>query len=336
MKVFLTGGAGYIGSHICIELLKAHHQVLIYDNLSNSSFIAINRIKTITNCEIEFIKGDIRDPILINKSMERFLPDVVIHCGGLKAVGESVANPEKYYDVNVCGSIAIINAMKKSKCKNIIFSSSATVYGEAVYLPYDEIHPLKPTNPYGRTKLIVEQLLEDWVNSANNNRAVCLRYFNPVGAHSSGKIGEDPAGRPNNLMPYISQVAIGKLDCLSIFGDDYSTHDGTGGRDYIHVVDLAIGHLRAIERIFRLNRYQILNLGTGNVTTVKELISAFERASGKKVATKIKDRRPGDVAESWADPSLANSLLDIKFERTIDDMCNDAWRWQSENPDGYL
>ena len=335
MKILLTGGAGYIGTHTLVELLKDKHEVLIVDNFSNSSTIALDRVRSITGCDFEICDGDIRNKDTINHLFQRFKPDAVIHFAGLKSVSESVANPIAYYDVNVCGTLEILKAMKKVNCQKIIFSSSATVYGEPKYLPYDEYHPLNPTNPYGMSKLVVENLLNDWVKSNSENRAVCLRYFNPVGAHRSGLIGEDPQGIPSNIMPYISQVAVKKVPYLNIFGDNYTTRDGTGERDYIHVVDLAIFHVKALEKILDLNPFQALNLGTGNSTTVKELVKAFEDTSKEKIKIKIVNSRSGDVAKSWANSSLAEEALGYKCKFSILDMCRDAWRWQSRNPSGY-
>lgn len=335
MKILITGGAGYIGSHTCIELLSGSHEVLIYDNLSNSSIQAVERIKLITNKSFEFVKGDIRDSDLLCKTVLGFQPETIIHFAGLKAVGDSVLEPINYYDVNVCGTLELLRAMKKSNCKSIIFSSSATVYGVSNTLPYCENDELDPTNPYGRSKYMVEQILSDWVNSNNYNRAVCLRYFNPVGAHKSGLIGENPIGVPNNIMPLIAQVAIGKRKYISIFGDDYPTRDGTGERDFIHVVDLAKGHAKAVELSANFKRFDVLNLGTGRSTTVKELIAVFEKVSGKKIPIKITSRRLGDVAKSWANPKRANTILGLSFERSVEQMCLDTWQWQSLQPNVY-
>ena len=335
MKIFITGGAGYIGSHACVEILKKSHNVLVYDNLSNGSFEALQRVKLITNKDLDFIHGDIRNKDKLTEVMNSYKPDVVLHFAGLKAVGESVSEPLNYYDVNVSGTINLLNVMDAVNCRNIVFSSSATVYGEAQYLPYDTLHSLNPTNPYGRSKLIIEQILKDWCDTNISKKAVCLRYFNPIGAHESGLIGEDPQNTPNNLMPYISQVALGKRDKLYIYGDNYPTKDGTGERDYIHVVDLAIGHLKAIENINTLDEFEVLNLGAGRCTSVLQLVKEFENASLREIQTKIVTRRPGDIAISWADTSLAEKKLNIKFERTIKQMCEDSWRWQMKNPNGY-
>jgi len=335
MRVLVTGGAGYIGTHTCVALLQNNHEVLVFDNLSNSSPVAIDRISLITNRSVEFIEGDIRDNALLIKVMREFSPEAVIHFAGLKAVGESVGDPLKYYDVNVRGSLELLKAMEAVGCNRLIFSSSATVYGLPEYLPYKEDHPTAPTNPYGQSKLMVERILQDWINANNSRRALCLRYFNPVGAHVSGLIGEDPKNTPNNLMPFISQTAAGRLTELSIFGDDYDTRDGTGERDYIHVSDLANGHLLALERHKLLDHFQILNLGTGSGTTVKELIKEFEISTQQKIKIKISKRRPGDISKSYADATLAAKLLDFKCEKSISDMCRDTWNWQKKNLYGY-
>lgn len=335
MKIFVTGGAGYIGSHTCVELLKNSHSVLAYDNLSNGSYEALRRVKQITNRDVEFIKGDIQNQSELFDAMKSFKPDVVLHLAGLKSVGNSVSNPLNYYEVNVGGTLCLLKVMNKLNCRNIVFSSSATVYGEAQYLPYDLSHPLNPKNPYGQTKLVCEQILRDWCNAGSSQRAICLRYFNPIGAHESGLIGEAPLEMPNNLMPFLAQVASGAREELSIFGDDYPTQDGTGERDYLHVVDLAVGHVRAVEKITQLDKFQALNLGTGYSTSVLQLVQAFEKVSGRKVKYKIVNRRQGDIAKSWADSSIAEKLLGVCFERTIEQMCTDTWRWQLQNPFGY-
>ena len=331
-RIFLTGGAGYIGSHTAVILLEAGYDVVIYDNLSNSKVEAINRIEKITGKRPEFIKGDIRDKKALEKALEGC--DAVIHFAGLKAVGESVEKPLEYYNNNVCGSIALFEVMKKKGIKKIVFSSSATVYGDPKKLPLTEDHPLNPVNPYGRTKYMIELILKDLYNSDKNWHIAILRYFNPVGAHESGLIGEDPQGIPNNLMPYISQVAVGKREYLRVFGNDYDTIDGTGVRDYIHVIDLAIGHLKALEKLETIG-YEVYNLGTGRGYSVLEVIKAFEKASGKKIPYKFVERRPGDVAECYADPSKANKELNWKAKYDIDKMCADSWNWQKKNPKGY-
>lgn len=334
-KVFITGGAGYIGSHTCLELLKKGFDVFVFDNLSNGSAQALKRIEEYTDKSINFVCGDITSFEKLKTAMQQYSPNFVIHFAGLKSVSESVLKPMEYYNVNIGGSINLLKAMDLSNCDNIIFSSSATVYGHPKYLPYDELHPVNPINPYGRTKLMFEQILSDWVQSSPSRRAACLRYFNPIGAYKNGMIGEFSKGTPNNLMPFLTQVALGKREFLPVFGDDYETKDGSGERDYIHVVDLAFGHFKTIEKMHALKPFQILNLGTGNSTSVKELITAFENASGKKIDFRVAQRRLGDIAQSWADPSLAEKLLEVKFNRGIGEMCEDSWRWQSQNPNGY-
>ncbi len=331
-KIFITGGTGYIGSHTCVELLNSGYEVVIYDNLSNSNVQVLERIKFITGKEPVFIQGDIRDEELMATSMDGC--SAVIHFAGLKAVGESSQIPIEYYDNNINGTLCLLRAMKKNSIYNLVFSSSATVYGEPQYLPLDEKHPLSATNPYGKTKLFIEEILRDVYTSDNNWHIALLRYFNPIGAHSSGLIGESPNGIPNNLLPYISQVAIEKRDHLSIWGSDYSTVDGTGVRDYIHVVDLAIGHLKALENIATLG-CEAINLGTGNGYSVLEVVNAFEKASGKNIPYKIQSRRVGDIASCYANAKKAQKLLGWNTTKNVDDMCNDAWNWQSKNPDGY-
>ncbi|MDB2547263.1 UDP-glucose 4-epimerase GalE, partial [Amylibacter sp.] len=285
MKVLVTGGAGYIGSHTCVELLEAGHEVFVIDNLCNGHEAALDRIQSITNCELQFMNADIRDTNVLDVIFKTFEPDVVIHFAGLKAVGESFADPVKYYDVNVGGSVSLLTAMSKAGCNNIVFSSSATVYGKPQYLPYDEEHPTNPVNPYGRSKLIIENIIRDWANVDPKRRGTILRYFNPVGAHESGQIGEEPIGVPNNLMPYIAQVADGRREHLKIFGNDYETTDGTGARDYIHVVDLALAHTITLNQN-KLDRFEVLNIGAGKSTTVLELVSKFEEISGVPIKFK--------------------------------------------------
>ncbi|MDA9666188.1 UDP-glucose 4-epimerase GalE, partial [bacterium] len=320
-RVFVTGGAGYIGTHACVELLKSGHEVFVYDNLNTGFFEALERIKIITNKSFGFLKADIRDKNTLLGALVKFNPDVVLHFAGLKAVNDSIKDPLAYYDVNVVGSLNLLEAINASNCKNIIFSSSATVYGEAKYLPYDEKHSANPVNPYGKTKFTVEQILGDWVISHQGCKAVCLRYFNPVGAHESGLIGEDSQSVPNNLMPFILQVAAGRRKYLSIFGDDYATRDGTGERDFVHVVDLAQGHVKIVDKLNGLKDFEIFNFGTGSGSTVKELVSIFEKVSGKKIKLKIERRRAGDIAISYTDPTLAKKVLGISFDRTLEDMC---------------
>ena len=331
-KIFLTGGAGYIGSHTCVELLNRGYAVIVYDNLTNSCIKVLDRIKQITDKEVTFIEGDIRDEDLMAKSMIGCC--AVIHFAGLKAVGESSEIPIEYYDNNVNGTLCLLRAMKRNNIYNLVFSSSATVYGDPRYLPLGENHPLSATNPYGKTKLFIEEILRDVYASNKNWHIALLRYFNPIGAHSSGLIGESPNGIPNNLLPYISQVAIEKRDYLSIWGDDYNTIDGTGVRDYIHVVDLAIGHIKALENIVALG-CEAINLGTGNGYSVIEVVKSFEKASGKNISYKIQSRRVGDIASCYADAKKAQELLGWSATKNIDDMCNDAWNWQFNNPNGY-
>jgi UDP-glucose 4-epimerase len=334
MRVLVTGGAGYIGSHTCVELLNSGHEVFVVDNLCNGHEAALERVHGITNCELQFVNADIRDSSALDKIFKTFKPEAVIHFAGLKAVGESVADPLKYYDVNVGGSISLLSSMSKFACNNIIFSSSATVYGKPQYLPYDEKHPTNPINPYGRTKLIIENIISDWTNVETKRKATILRYFNPVGAHKSGQIGEEPIGTPNNLMPYIAQVADGRRDHLNIFGNDYDTSDGTGSRDYIHVVDLALAHITALNKN-KLDRFEVLNIGAGKSTTVLELVSKFEDISGVTIEFKYLPRREGDLAASWADSSKASEVMSWKTERSIKNICEDTWRWHKLNPTGY-
>lgn len=333
-KVLVTGGAGYIGSHTCIELLEAGFHVLVLDNLSNASKVSLQRVEQITGKKITFINGDIRNPQDIEQVFAQYDVDAVIHFAGLKAVGESVERPLYYYENNVLGTLNLLQVMAKYNCKKLVFSSSATVYGDPHTVPIQEDFPLSATNPYGRSKLMIEEILRDLYRSDSSWSLALLRYFNPVGAHKSGLIGEDPQGIPNNLMPYIAQVAVGKREKLSVFGGDYPTHDGTGVRDYIHVVDLAKGHVKALE-VMQKPELITVNLGTGQGYSVLEMVKAFEQASGKQVDYQIVDRRPGDIAACYADPKFALQKLGWKAELTLSDMCKDAWHWQSNNPDGY-
>jgi len=334
MRVLVTGGAGYIGSHTCVELLNAGHEVCVIDNLCNGHEVALERVRGITNCELQFINSDIRDANALNKIFGTFKPEAVIHFAGLKAVGESVADPLSYYDVNVGGSVSLLTVMSKAECNNIVFSSSATVYGDPQYLPYDEKHPTNPVNPYGRTKLIIENMINDWTKVDEKRRGTILRYFNPVGAHESGQIGEEPIGIPNNLMPYIAQVADGRLEHLNVFGNDYETLDGTGARDYIHVVDLALAHISALSQN-KLDSFEILNIGAGESTTVIELVNKFEDISGVSIEFKYLPRRDGDLAAFWADSLKACKKMDWQPERNIKKICEDTWRWHKLNPTGY-
>jgi len=334
MKVLVTGGAGYIGSHTCVELLQAGHEVFAIDNLSNGHEVALERVRLITNCELQFMNADIRDSNALDKIFNTFKPEAVIHFAGLKAVGESVADPVKYYEVNVGGSISLLTAMSKAKCNNIVFSSSATVYGKPKYLPYDEEHPTNPVNPYGCTKLMIENIIHDWTKVDLKRKGTVLRYFNPVGAHESGQIGENPIGVPNNLMPYIAQVADGRLEHLNIFGNDYETADGTGARDYIHVVDLALVHIGVLNQS-KLDKFEVLNIGGGKSTTVLELVSKFEEISGVTIKLKYLPRRDGDLAAFWANSSKLSEKMSWKTERNIKKICEDTWRWHKLNPTGY-
>ncbi len=329
----VTGGLGYIGSHTCVELLAAGHRVRIIDNLSNSKLAVLERITEIAGIRPEFIKADIRDRGAVREALTGCT--AVIHFAGLKAVGESVAKPLLYYRNNVEGSIALFEAMAEAGTRTLVFSSSATVYGDPVSVPIREDAPLSATNPYGRSKLMIEEILRDLAKADPQWEIALLRYFNPVGAHPSGRIGEDPNGIPNNLMPYVSQVAVGKLDCLSVFGDDYSTPDGTGVRDYIHVVDLARGHLAALAALERSGGLLTVNLGTGRGYSVLEMIKAFETASGRRVAYRVAPRRSGDIACCYADPAFAAESLGWRAEHGLAAMCADAWRWQSSNPEGF-
>lgn len=335
-KVLITGGAGYIGSHVAVELLNKNYKVIVYDNLTNSSKISVKRVEEITGKNIIFYEADILDEKKLSEVFEKENIDVVIHCAALKAVGESVKKPLEYYHNNISGTLSLLKIMRKYSCKNIIFSSSATVYGDPEKVPITEDFPKGIcTNPYGWTKSMMEQIMTDLQKSDPEWKVVLLRYFNPIGAHESGKIGEDPQGIPNNLLPYIAQVAVGKLDYLRVFGDDYDTVDGTGVRDYIHVVDLAKGHVLSVDKIDKLEGVSIINLATGNGYSVLEVLKAFEKACGKKISYKIVERREGDIAKCFADASKAYEVLGWKAEKGIDEMCEDSWRWQSQNPNGY-
>ncbi len=334
--VLVTGGSGYIGSHTVLQLLEQNKNVIVFDNLSNSSLESLNRVSEITGKRAEFIEGDIRDTDALGDVFSKNDIDAVIHFAGLKAVGESVEKPMLYYENNVYGTLNLCNVMAQHGCKNIIFSSSATVYGDPAALPLHEGLPTgQPTNPYGQSKLMVELILKDICNADNDWNVVLLRYFNPVGAHPSGRIGEDPNGIPNNLMPFITQVATGKLKQLSVFGDDYNTPDGTGVRDYIHVEDLANGHLKALDKIASKAGLFTCNLGTGQGYSVLDMVKTFEAASGQKIPYVIAPRRSGDVASCYADPALAAKELGWKAEKGLKEMCEDSWRWQSNNPNGY-
>lgn len=333
MKILVTGGAGYIGSHTCVELLDSGHDVIVIDNLCNSEEEALIRVEKITSKKIKFYKGDIQNQLLLKKIFEENKIDAVIHFAGLKAVGESVEQPLRYYQNNIGGTLTLCKAMTDAGVKKIIFSSSATVYGSPKTVPVREDFPLSATNPYGYTKLMIEQILKDLYTSDNSWHITILRYFNPIGAHKSGIIGENPNGIPNNLMPYITQTAAGKLKKLKVFGDDYPTHDGTGVRDYIHVVDLAKGHVAALKT--SKSGVYIYNLGTGKGYSVLDVVKAFEKASGIKIPYEIAPRRSGDIAEVYADPSKAKAELGWTAQYGLDEMCADSWHWQSQNPDGY-
>lgn len=335
MAILVTGGAGYIGSHTCVQLLEAGYGVVIFDNLSNASQESIARLEKITGKDIPFIRGDIRNKDDLNHVFETYEIEAVIHFAGLKAVGESVEKPLQYYDNNVHGTTVLCEVMASHDCKSIVFSSSATVYGDPHTTPIKESFPLKATNPYGRSKLFVEEILRDLYTSDDKWKIVLLRYFNPVGAHQSGLIGEDPNGIPNNLMPFISQVAVGKREYLSVFGNDYNTHDGTGVRDYIHVVDLAQGHVKALQKLDTFDTVLTVNLGTGKGYSVLDMIKAFEKSSGTTIPYQITARRSGDIAECYADPSYAKEVLGWEAVKGIEEMCADSWRWQSKNPHGY-
>ena len=335
MAILVTGGAGYIGSHTCVELLNAGYEIIVVDNLINSSEKALERVREITGKKLTFYKADLLDKEALDNIFKKENIDSVIHFAGLKAVGESVSMPLKYYHNNITGTITLCEVMQKYGVKDIVFSSSATVYGNPETVPIREDFPLSATNPYGRTKLIIENLLKDLYVSDNSWNIVMLRYFNPIGAHKSGKIGEDPKNIPNNLVPYITQVAIGKLEYLGVFGNDYDTLDGTGVRDYIHVTDLAIGHLKALEKLKEKPGVLIYNLGTGKGYSVLEMVKNFEKVSGRTIKYKILPRRPGDIAICFADPSKAKQELGWEATRDIDEMCEDAWRWQKNNPNGY-
>lgn len=333
--ILVTGGAGYIGTHTVIQLLEAGHEVIVLDNLSNSSREALNRVEAMTGKEVIFYLGDILDRALLEQIFLTHTIDAVIHFAGLKAVGESVKEPLRYYENNVVGTTVLLEVMQAFDVKRIVFSSSATVYGMPERTPIDESFPLSATNPYGRSKLMIEDILRDMAVADSEWSIALLRYFNPIGAHPSGKIGEDPFDVPNNLMPYITQVAVGKLNELSVFGNDYDTPDGTGVRDYIHVVDLAEGHLQALDYVMDKTGVEAFNLGTGTGYSVLDLVRAFEQESGKSVPYNVTDRRPGDIATCFADPTKSKQLLGFEAKHDIRDMCRDAWNWQSNNPNGY-
>ena len=335
MTILVTGGAGYIGSHTCIELLNQGHKVVVVDNLVNSHSESLQRVEELTGKNIPFYAVDLSNEAEIIKVFSEHSIEAVIHFAGLKAVGESVEQPIRYYDNNIRSTLVLCKLMQSFSVKHLVFSSSATVYGLAESNPIPETAPLSATNPYGRTKLFIEYILNDWITTFDGASVALLRYFNPVGAHASGRIGEDPQGIPNNLMPYITQVAAGRREKLSIFGNDYDTVDGTGVRDYIHVVDLAMGHVKALDALIHLTGSHVYNLGTGNGTSVLELVQAFQQATGQPIPYEISARRPGDVATCFADSSKAERELNWKAVRGIVEMCRDSWKWQKENPNGY-
>jgi len=333
--LLVTGGAGFVGSHTCVELLNTGHSIVVLDNLSNSSTKSLDAVRRITNRPLDFVEGDLRDAACLDRLFAANCFDAVIHFGGLKAVGESVAKPLLYYENNVMGTVHLINAMKAHSVKTLVFSSSATVYGNPARVPATEDLPTSATNPYGRSKLVIEEMLRDVYASDPEWRISLLRYFNPVGAHASGELGEDPRGTPNNLLPYIAQVAVGHLPHLRVFGNDYATPDGTGVRDYIHVVDLARGHIAALKFLSDRPKLAVHNLGTGRGSSVLEALRAFEEASGRAIPFRVVERRPGDIAECYADTTKAHRELGWSAEYDLDDMCRDAWKWQSRHPNGF-
>ncbi|SEW29394.1 UDP-glucose 4-epimerase [Cognatiyoonia koreensis] len=334
MRVLVTGGAGYIGSHTLIELMALDHEVCVLDNYVNSSPVVLDRVRSMSNGLVSAVEGDVRDSAVLKRVMQDFRPEAVIHFAGLKAVGESMARPLEYYDVNLHGTMALLRAMDQIDCKRMIFSSSATVYGEPDYLPFDEDHPTQPTSVYGRTKLLSERAISDWA-TVRGGSGVLLRYFNPVGAHPSARLGEDPDGVPDNLMPYIAQVAVGKRAEVSVFGDDYDTPDGTGMRDYIHVVDLARAHVAALDYAASTPGVRTFNIGTGDSYSVLDMIKAFAQAAKRDIPYTVAPRRDGDIAKMQADPSRAKAELGWQARHTLADMAQSTWNWQRANPDGY-
>ncbi len=333
--ILVTGGAGYIGSHTCLELLNSGHEVVVVDNLVNSCEESLSRVQELTGRSLTFLNADICDRSALQRVFEGRTFDAVVHFAGLKAVGESCEIPLRYYENNILCTIELLKVMQENHCFNMVFSSSATVYGDPATVPITEDFPLSATNPYGKTKLFIEEIMRDLCVADERWRCVLLRYFNPIGAHESGRIGEDPLGIPNNLMPFVMQVAVGLRDQLSIFGDDYDTADGTGVRDYIHVVDLALGHLAAIDKLGEMPGCTPINLGTGQGYSVLEMVKAAQKASGKQVPYAVVARRPGDIATCYAQPSLAEEKLGWSAQRNLERMCADAWRWQKGNPEGY-
>lgn len=335
MNVLVTGGMGYIGSHTTIQMIEAGMTPVLFDNLYNSKQSVLERIEKVSGVKPTFVAGDVRDKVLLVDTLKTHNIEAVIHFAGLKAVGESVEKPLEYYDNNVNGSLVLVDAMREAGVKTLVFSSSATVYGDPASVPITEDFPTSATNPYGRSKLMVEECLTDYQKANPDWSITLLRYFNPVGSHPSGELGEDPQGIPNNLMPFVSQVAVGRREFLSVFGDDYPTPDGTGVRDYIHVMDLSDGHIAALQKVGSRSGLHVYNLGTGNGSSVLDMVKAFESASGKTVPYKVVDRRPGDIAECWADPAKAKNELDWQATRSLEEMTTDTWRWQSNNPQGY-
>lgn len=335
MSILVTGGTGYIGSHTCIELLKAGCEVIVMDNLSNSKREVLRRVEAITGKKVQFYEGDILDEAAMEAIFKAHSIEAVIHFAGLKAVGESVEQPLRYYHNNVSGTVLLSQVMARHGVKRLVFSSSATVYGIPASVPISEDFPTSATNPYGRTKLMIEEILRDLQVADPQWRVILLRYFNPIGAHESGTMGEDPNGIPNNLMPFITQVAVGKRKALSVFGSDYNTHDGTGVRDYIHVTDLALGHVKALEKLDVISGVKAYNLGTGIGCSVLDLVNTFQKVTGQPVPYVMAPRRPGDIDACYAAPVLAEKELGWKAEKTIEDMCRDSWRWQQQNPEGY-
>jgi len=331
MNILLTGGAGYIGIHVAVALVQAGHSIVIYDNFCNSKIEVIQNLEKVINQKAPFIKGDVRDIHLLQSTMQHYSVDAVIHLAGLKSVGESVANPLEYYENNIGGTLSLLRAMNEQGVKNLVFSSSATVYGNPQYLPIDENHPVAPTNPYGRTKLQIEQMLKDLTTAEPSFKVINLRYFNPVGAHTSALLGENPNGIPNNLLPFISRVATGELSQLKVFGKDYPTVDGTGVRDYVHVMDLAEGHLAALAYLSKSKGFEVFNLGTGQGISVLQIIEAYEKVSKQKIHFVWSARRPGDIASCYASPEKANKILGWKACRTLVDMCASSWQFQQEN-----
>jgi len=335
LKLIVTGGAGYIGSHSLIALLQAGHDISVIDDLSNSHPTGLARVKHLSGRRFRSVDANLCDAQAITKEFHQFVPEGVVHFAGLKSVADSITQPLAYYLQNVTTTVNLLQAMDQVGCQKIVFSSSATVYGQPKYLPYDETHPIEPVSPYGRSKRMIEQILQDWTGANKTASAICLRYFNPAGAHPSGQIGEDPKGKPNNLLPYLAQVASGRRPLLTIFGDTYPTRDGTGERDFIHVMDVAQAHLAALERSQSASGFQALNIGTGHSVTVRELVATFSKITGRPIATTVAPQRAGDLACFYADPKLAQTTLGWPAHHGLSAICADAWRWQVQNPMGY-